>query len=83
MPRYVRNVQDLLTDGKTPYERRFGDCFGGPVIPFGAMVEKLSDSRTRPVKARPIGHESFTWNIPRLCTQRGASLERRHFGRRH
>ena len=24
--RYLRNVQDLLADGKTPYERRFGEC---------------------------------------------------------
>ena len=36
---YLRNIQDLLADGKTPYERRFGIPFNGPVIPFGAMVE--------------------------------------------
>ena len=36
---YLRNVQDLLADGKTPYERRFGEPFKGPTIPFGAMVE--------------------------------------------
>ena len=37
---YLRNViQGLLSDGKTPYERRFGMPFKGPVIPFGAMVE--------------------------------------------
>ena len=36
---YLRNVQDLLFDGKTPYEKRFGMPFYGPVIPFGAMVE--------------------------------------------
>ena len=36
---YLRNIQDLLSDGKTPYERRFGVPFNGPVIPFGAMVE--------------------------------------------
>ena len=33
------NVTDLLSDGKTPYERRFGKPFGGPVIPFGSLVE--------------------------------------------
>ena len=37
--RYVRNIQDLLSDGKTPNESRFGMPFDGPVIPFGAMVE--------------------------------------------
>ena len=36
---YLRNIQDLLVDGKTPFERRFGEPFQGPVILFGAMVE--------------------------------------------
>ena len=35
----LRNIQDLLSVGKTPYERRFGMPFNGPVIPFGAVVE--------------------------------------------
>ena len=35
----LRNIQDLLYDGKTPYERRFGKPCNGPVIPSGAMVE--------------------------------------------
>ena len=36
---YLRNVTDLLSDGKTPYVRRFGQPFKGPVIPFGSLVE--------------------------------------------
>ena len=36
---YLRNIQDLLSDGKTPYERRFGKSFKGPIIPFGSLVE--------------------------------------------
>ena len=36
---YLRNIQDLLSDGKTPYDRRFGMPFSGPVIPFGVTVE--------------------------------------------
>ena len=36
---YLRNVTDLLPDGKTPYERRFGQPFEGPIIPFGSLVE--------------------------------------------
>ena len=36
---YLRNIQDLLSDGKRPCERRFGMPLNGPVIPFGAMVE--------------------------------------------
>ena len=36
---YLRNIQDLLSDGETPYERRFGKPFKGPIIPFGSLVE--------------------------------------------
>ena len=35
----LRNVTDLLSDGKTPYERRFGQPFNGPIISFGSLVE--------------------------------------------
>ena len=33
---YLRNVTDLLSHGKTPYERR---PFKGPMFPFGSLVE--------------------------------------------
>ena len=36
---HLRNVTDLLSDGKTPHERRFGQPFKGPIIPFGSLVE--------------------------------------------
>ena len=36
---YLRNIQDLLSDGKTPYERRFGKPFKGSIILFGSLVE--------------------------------------------
>ena len=36
---YLRNVTDLLSDGKTPYERRLGQPLKGPIIPFGSLVE--------------------------------------------
>ena len=36
---YLRNVQDLWSDGKTPDERRFGKPFKGPIVPFGSLVE--------------------------------------------
>ena len=34
---YLRNVTDLLSDGKTPHERRFGQPLKGPIIPFGSL----------------------------------------------
>ena len=36
---YLRNIQDLLSDGKIPYERRFGEPLEGPIIPFGSLIE--------------------------------------------
>ena len=36
---YLRNVQDLLSDGKTIFERRFGEPLKGAIIPFGSMIE--------------------------------------------
>ena len=44
---YLRNVQDLLADGKTPYERRFGEPFKGPLIPLGAAMGEY-----HPISAR-------------------------------
>ena len=35
----LRNIQDLLANGKTHHERRFGKPFKGEIIPLGAMVE--------------------------------------------
>ena len=36
---YLRNVMDLLSDGKTPCERRFGQPLKGPIVLFGSLVE--------------------------------------------
>ena len=36
---FFRNVQDLLSDGKTCYDPRFGEPFSGPTMSFGSMIE--------------------------------------------
>ena len=51
---FLRSVQDPLSDGKTPYEPRFGEPFSGPIIPFGSMIEKSSDFCKRLVEAPPF-----------------------------
>ena len=48
---YPRNIQDLLSDGKTLYERRFAVPFYGTVIPFGAMVQY------HPISAEDLSHQ--------------------------
>ena len=43
---YLRNIQDLLSDWKIQNERRFGEPFNGPIIPFGSLVEFFPPSKT-------------------------------------
>ena len=72
----LRNIQDLLSDGKTPYERRFGELFKGLIIPFGSLVEYYPYFCGRPVKNPSIWKESLTWIVPWIRFLRG-----REFGR--
>ena len=62
--RYLRSVKDLLADGKTPYERRFGESFRGPVIPFGQWLNVIR-----------FLHETSpgTTNLVRRCYQNCSS----------
>ena len=64
---YLRNIQDLLSNVKTPYERRFGKPFKGPIIPFGSLVEYYQ----RPVKNPSVWKESLSWIVPRIRSVRG------------
>ena len=75
----LRNIQDLLSDGKSPHERRFGEPFKGPIIPFGSMVEYHPISAKRPVVSASVRQESLTSNIPRLCTTRGGESGKETF----
>ena len=58
----LRNVTDLLSDGKTPYERRFGQPFKGPIIPFGSLVGYYPI----PAKDQSIIHQLREKVLPRL-----------------
>ena len=70
---YLRNIQDILSDGKTPYERRFGMPFNRPVILFGAMVEyhpisakdqsRLHQFGTKVLPGIFLGYASFAGRI--------------------
>ena len=55
MPLQSAKNLDLSSDGKTPYETRFGTPFNGPVIPFGAMVEYHSISAKDPSRLHQFG----------------------------
>ena len=80
---YLRNVTDLLSDGKTPYERRFGELFKGPVFPFGSLFEyypiSANDQPTNP----SFWKDSVIWIVPWIRSVRGGNLEGWHHGCRH
>ena len=68
---YLRNVTDLLSDGKTPYERRFGQPFQGPIIPFGSLVEYHPKTAKDQSRIHQFGKKVFTWIFPRFVLYAG------------
>ena len=64
-----------LSDGKTPYERRFGKPIKGPIIPFGSLVEYFSCFCEGPVKNPTLWKESLTWIVPWIRFIRGVNFE--------
>ena len=68
---YLRNVTDLLSDGKTPYDRRFGQPFKGPVIPFGSLVEYHPFTAKDQSRIHQFGKEKFYLDCASdtLCTR--------------
>ena len=74
---YLRNIEDLLSDGKTPYERRFGQPSKG--TDYSIVVHWLSITLyfcERPVKNPSIWKESITWIVPWIRFVRDGNLER-------
>ena len=61
---YLRNVQDLPAEGKTPYERRFGEPFKRPIIAFGALVEYRSSSPKDQMRIHQFGKNVLPGNFP-------------------
>ena len=73
---YLRNIQDLLSDGKAPYERRFWETIWKDQS--FRLVHWLSITlflRTGPIKNPSIGKESLTWIVPWIRIVRGRNLE--------
>ena len=72
---YLLNVTDLLFDGKTLYERRFGKPYKGPIIPFGSLAEYYPISAKDQPRIHRFGNEILLdYSLDTLCT-------RREFGR--
>ena len=69
---YLRNVTDLLSDGKTSYERRFGQPLKGPIIPFGSLVEYHPITAKDRSRIHQFGKKvHLDCSSDTLCTRRG------------
>ena len=66
---YLRNVTDLFSDGKT--ERRFGQPFKGPIIPFGSLVEYHPITAKDQSRIHQFGKKVLLWIVPRIRIVRG------------
>ena len=72
---YLRNIQDLLSDGKTPYERRFGVPFNGPVIPFWSNG-RISPYAKDLSRLHPFGQKSCqVYSLNMCCPRRECGKE--------
>ena len=67
---FLRNIQDLLCDGKTPHERRFGTPNKQPIIPFGSLVEKTLFLRKTSLESINLDRKSYLdCSKDTLCTR--------------
>ena len=80
---YLRNIQDLLSDGKTPYERRFGQPFKGPIIPCGSLVEYHPISAKGQSRIHQFGKNVLPGLFFGYALYAGGNLEGWHNGCRH
>ena len=77
---YLRNIQDLLSDGKTSYESRFGQPFKGPIIPFGSLVEYYPISVKDQSRIHQFGKKVLPGLFLGYGSVRGGNLELLHIG---
>ena len=80
---YLRNIQDLLSVGPTPYERRFGIPFSHTSDTVWSNARKSPYFCGRSISTASVWSKSLARYISRLCFLRVEHLERRHDGRRH
>ena len=72
---YLRNVQDLLSDGKTPCERQFVKQFKGPIVPFDSLVEYHPITAKDQSRIHQFGKKVLPGFVLRIRSVRGGNLE--------
>ena len=66
--------------GKTPYERRFGQRFKGPIIPFGSLVEHHPITAKDQSRIHQFGKRVLLVLFLGYALYAGGNLEGRHIG---
>ena len=66
---YLRNVTDTLSDGKTAYERRFGQPIKRPIVPFGSLVEYYPIFAKDQSRIHQFGKSYMDCSSDTLCTR--------------
>ena len=66
---------DLLSDGKTSYERRSGEPMKGPVIPFGSLVEYYPSSAKDQSRIHQFGKKVLPGLFLGYALYAGVNLE--------
>ena len=74
---HLRIVQDLLSDGKTPNERRLGEPFNGPIIPLASMAEYHPISAKDQARLNQFGQKVLPGIIVGYALYAGRNLEKR------
>ena len=74
---YLRNVLYKTADGKTTFEKRYGQQFDGPSIPFDTLVECIPITAKDMSRVHHVGRENHESNILGPCATCGVRLVRR------
>ena len=73
---YLQNDQDLLTDGKSQYERRSGETFKGPFILFDALIGYLLKTPKRQSTNSSIRNKIITRIFLVMLLSQGETWEK-------
>ena len=72
---YLRNIQDLLSDGKTSIRETFWKTIGKTTIPFGSLVEYYLISAKNQSIIHQFGKKVLPWIVPWIRIVCGWNLE--------
>ena len=77
---FMRNVVDKLDNGQTAYFNRFGVDYGGPAIPFGALVEYFPKTAKDKQRVHPMGNQRLPAIFVEYKQQAGGGWKNHELG---